>query len=166
MTPRAKEALEKAVSLAFSDSTWQHHGFPKRPVHGSVVNKLFRPKWRVALETALFADIVITSIAAHVAGGQLGSDDLLDLALFFTTDPSIANIIGFDSVGQFEEAVLEYADATPDQWSGIQAGKLDIESVAAHDRELAAKLTVACAFLPRVAATLIEQARQNTQWRG
>ena len=158
MTPEIRSVLQRSVSLAFSDISWQFYGYQKRPVHGSIANRI-RPSWRVALERSIFAEIIITNVAAHVAGGQMGIEAVSELADFFTHDPKVGACIGHTSSRGLQEAILEYANAPTDEWSGILASRLDIDRVA--DKQLAAHLLVACAQFPRVASLMIAQVQQN-----
>lgn len=158
MTEEVKQALEKCVSLAFCDYTWRFWGFPKRPKYGSFWNKL-RPKWRVELEQKLFAEILISNIAAYVAGGALDSDGVDELVRFFTTDPQIGNCIGYSSGDHLRDDIFEYAKAPADEWSGILTGRLPLNSIT--DKRLAASILFGCSQFSRVATIAIDLVRHD-----
>lgn len=158
MTEEVKQALRKCVSLAFSDDTWRFWGFPKRPKHGSFWNK-FRPKWQVQLEQRLFAEIIITHAAAYVAGGVLDSDGIDEMVQFFTNDPQVGNCIGYSSSARLRKDILEYAKSAADEWPGIIADRLLIDSIA--DKGLAASVVFGCSQFSRVATIAIELVRRD-----
>lgn len=158
MTEKAKQALGRCVSLAFSDDTWRFWGFPERPKHGAFLNK-FRSAWRVDLERKLFAEIIITYAAAYVAGGVLDSEGVDEMTRFFTTDPHVGNCIGYSSSARLREDILTYAKAPVDDWPSLLIGRLPIDSIA--DKKLAASVLVGCSQFSRVASIAIDLVRRD-----
>lgn len=158
MKEEVKQALGSCVSLVFSDHAWRFWGFPKRPKHGAFWDK-FRPKWLVEFEQKLTAEIITTNAAAYVVGGVLDEDCVDELARFLTTEPRVGDFIGYSSSSQLREDILEYAEASVDDWPTILMERLSIDKI--EDKNLAASVLVGCAQYTAVATIAIDLARRD-----
>ena len=71
------------TSHMLNDDIWRMFGFNGRPQNGTMINRLFRAKWKVDLESRLQRELAITRFAVTAVSGLATQDEVEDAIHFF-----------------------------------------------------------------------------------
>ena len=149
MTDNVLRSAAGILGTVLKNEPWLDIGYGKRPKYGTFFRN-FRPKWRVDLEDSLLKEMTSIFTAAYVLAGVLEEEDLDQVINVYvdgpTDGPGITSgpfrTFGFlsrkDALTYFDEAIREYIEPGPSNWSGILTRRIGITRIP--DQKLSAKL--------------------------
>ena len=160
MTDNVLQSAARVLETALTNEPWLDIGYGKRPKYGAFFQH-FRPKWRVDLENSLLREMISVFTAAYVLAGVLGEKDLDKVINVYVDGTSSATglfrALGFlsrkDALTHFNEAIREYHEAGPSNWSGTLTRRIGITCIP--DRGLSAKLMVGSIHFARTVEGMV-----------
>ena len=165
MTDNVLRTASAILNMSIADEPWLDIGYGRRPKHGVFFNQYFRAKWRRRLEDALLREIVSILTAVYRLAGVVGQRDL-DLVTELYVDGNTGGLFrtfGFssrtDAIAYFGDAIREYHEAEPSEWSGILTRRIRITRLPDHG--LSAKLMVGSVRFTMNAARMVLVLRQQ-----
>jgi hypothetical protein len=157
------------MNLILRDEPWRNMGFRRQPKYGRLINKYFRPPWRVDFERAVRKEMLILFTAVHIASGVMEKDQLEAMIRIYVagTDggAELWRHLFYESRTEAEnhirDSVAIYLDSGIHEWPGILTDRLG--TMKLPTRKLVGTFTLGAINFAQYAQNMIVHLRATAE---